>query len=330
MTTSMPNRPGPDPSGTMGGLSVLIGAFYGIACYNCIEIYVLMFYTFRRKKTPYFWCIFISNTGIAIHEFCAFRLWGLSPNVAVGVFTGISWFLMTTGQSFVLYMRLHLVVQDRRKLHWVLAIIIFTTVSLQLPTGAMFIALVAEPPDRQNNLKPAYDIIRVVQLSGYLIQETFITGVYVYAFNNTSKHLRIIKHGSRRMLRELIALIILTVLFDIALIVNGLVGDYRIQTTLKPAIYSIKLKAELYVLNNLVSWSQSPSSSLDIFPPNTNERQQLSLSQARSENTSSSEPVSSLPSISTSERKAVGSNQEIAVAESGRIRLQRDRDLSYP
>ncbi|KAI0880957.1 uncharacterized protein GGS22DRAFT_78266 [Annulohypoxylon maeteangense] len=287
----MSNQPGPD-HGKTWGIDVVVGAFFGIAVYNALEVYILMFNTFRRKNTLYFWTILAANTGVLLHLLYVFRLWSLAPNLPMAVFTSIGWILMSTGQSLVLYLRLHLVIHDRRKLRWILSLIIFTFITLQVPTTATFLALCASPPDSANGkkFKDAFDVFKIAQLAGFLIQEAVISGIYVYAFHKTSRRLRMVREDQvKKMLHELIALVVIVVLFDVALIVDELVGNYQIQTTLKPAVYSIKLKAELFVLNNLVTWMQTPSTTSGSGASNPNARKPVPLDRLSSGHTLTSE-----------------------------------------
>ncbi|KAI1373493.1 hypothetical protein F4677DRAFT_448321 [Hypoxylon crocopeplum] len=242
---------------------LLIGAFFGIACYNSIEVYLLAFTTFERKNTLYFWSMLVANTGIILHELSAtLRLFHLAPNVPMVPLASVGWWMTTTGQSVVLYSRLHLVVSDPHKLRWVLAAIAFTFLTLQLPTTITFIGVNATPKDKPDIFTGAFDVFKIIQLAVFTIQEAAISGLYVYAFNATSKPMRIIKGDKvRTLLRQLIALFLLVVALDATLMGVEYAGYFQIQTTLKPVVYSIKLKVELFVLNNLVNLVQSRSCS---------------------------------------------------------------------
>ncbi|KAI1207429.1 uncharacterized protein F4807DRAFT_469266 [Annulohypoxylon truncatum] len=245
------------------GIDVIVGIFLGIAVYNALEVYLLMFKTFRRKNTMYFWTILVSNSGVFPCLLYMFHLWGLAPNFPMAVCTSVGWVFMSTGQSFVLYLRLHLVLHDRRKLRWVLSLIIFTFVTLQVPATVTFLAMSSYPPDSRKGkpFKDAFGVFKVAQLVGFMIQEVVIAGIYLYSFRCTSQRLRMVREDQvKKMMHELIALVVIVVLLDGALTVNELVGNFQIQTTLRPAVYTVKLKAELFILNNLVTWMQTPSS----------------------------------------------------------------------
>ncbi|KAI1105435.1 hypothetical protein F4804DRAFT_350737 [Jackrogersella minutella] len=256
----MYNQPPSVEDGLTWAIAAATGGFFAIAIYNSIEIYFLIFHTFRRKNTPYFWTIMAANTGIIIHETAALGLFHLAPALVMAVTASIGWWLMTTGQSVILYLRLHLVMQDRRKLRAVLILIAATFVTMQIPATIAFLALMSVPPKNKPIFANLFGVFKVIQLVGFTIQESLISALYVWAFKKTSQRLSMVREDRiRKMLYELVGLFLVILLLDIVLVIDETVGDFRVQTTLKPAVYSIKLKVELLVLNNLVSWMQSPS-----------------------------------------------------------------------
>ncbi len=64
-----------------------------------------------------------------------FQVWK-NDYVSVAFIT-IGWYAMVTGQSLVLYSRLHLVVRDDRKIRWVLYMIIIDVFLFHFPTTVM-------------------------------------------------------------------------------------------------------------------------------------------------------------------------------------------------
>lgn len=115
--------------------AMVIAAFCAIAWFNTLELQVRIFLKFKRYTGLYFWSLFASSWGCAIHAlgflFLDFRI--ITQANAVGVMIGVSWWCMVTGQALVLYSRLHLVVRDTRKVRWVLIMIITNFFILHLP-----------------------------------------------------------------------------------------------------------------------------------------------------------------------------------------------------
>ena len=61
-----------------------------------------------------------------------FQFW--KNNYISCAFITLGWYFMVTGQSLVLYSRLHLLVRDARKLKWILCMIIADVFLFHIPT----------------------------------------------------------------------------------------------------------------------------------------------------------------------------------------------------
>lgn len=115
--------------------AMTIASFTTIAWVNTIELQIRIWYRFKRYTGLYFWSLLVSSWGCALHPLSFlmldFKIW---KNAQVtGIVIGISWWAMVTGQALVLYSRLHLVVRDRRKIRWVLIMIITNVFVLHIP-----------------------------------------------------------------------------------------------------------------------------------------------------------------------------------------------------
>ncbi|KAI0597153.1 hypothetical protein F4775DRAFT_561715 [Biscogniauxia sp. FL1348] len=240
-------------------IAMLIAGFLAIACYNSVEIYIFILRTFRRRNGLYFWSMLAANSGIPLHSVSSLlRYFSLAPNTPMTVLVVLGWWLMVTGQSVVLYSRLHLVVGEPRKLRYVAAMIAAVFITLQLPTSVLFIATNAMNLKDGNPLVSTFNVFEKTQLAVFTLQESIISGLYVYEASTALKHMEVIKGRKVRMLfRELVALFILVVVLDITLMTTEYTNHFLIQTTYKPLVYSIKLKVEALVLNDLVTLLQS-------------------------------------------------------------------------
>ncbi|KAI1847577.1 hypothetical protein JX265_000828 [Neoarthrinium moseri] len=239
-------------------IAMVIGGFFALACYNSIEIFIFIFSTFKRKTGLYFWSMLAANTGIVMHAISVLlRFFSLAPNLPMCAVIDVSWFLMVTGQAVVLYSRLHLVVGDPRKIRWVLIMIIGCFVFIQLPTASLFITTNVGGSVTDSTLT-VFNVFERMQVAVFTIQEGIISFLYVYEASRGLKLMDVIK-GPRvqAVNRELIALFILVVTLDITLMVTEYTNNFQIQTTYKPVVYSIKLKVEALVLNNLILLVQS-------------------------------------------------------------------------
>ncbi|KAM0819998.1 hypothetical protein AB5N19_05816 [Seiridium cardinale] len=239
-------------------VAMVIGGFFALACYNSIEVYVFIGHTFKRKTGLYFWSMLAANSGIPIHATgVLLRFFSLAPNLPMCVVISIGWILMVSGQAMVLYSRLHLIVGDPRKIRWVLIMIITLFLVVQIPTSLLFITANADIPTQPLS-GTIFNVYEKVQITMFTLQEAIISGLYVYEASSGLKMMDVIKGPRVRALnRELVAVFILVVTLDITLMITEYTDNFQIQTTYKPVVYSIKLKVEALVLNNLLSLVQS-------------------------------------------------------------------------
>ncbi|KAF5020129.1 hypothetical protein F66182_7840 [Fusarium sp. NRRL 66182] len=228
-----------------------IAGLFAIACYNCVEILISLLHRFKRHDGLYFWSMIVATLGIILHSIVVLlRYYSLGPNFLLCVLTCIGWYGMVTGQSVVLYSRLHLIVEDRSRTRWVLYMIIINFCILHVPTTILFLG--SNTRDSSRYLE-AFNVYERIQLAGFCIQETIISGLYIWETSRGLKPIFAVKKAmERKIIRYLIIVNVLVILLDISLIVTQYMSHFNIQTTYKPVVYSIKLKMEFVVLNKLL------------------------------------------------------------------------------
>ena len=234
-------------------MRTVLAVLTAIACYNGIEITVIIISVFKKYSGLYFWSLFASSfvgvvpysIGFLLKFFNLSTIWLSLSLLTVG------WYCMVTGQSLVLYSRLHLVIHSDRTLRNVLIMIIVNAVSLHIPTT--FFTFGANVRS-EKIFVTGYGVMERIQMTGFCIQEFVISGLYIFAvmkllalFPDTSK---------RKLMHQLLLINTVIVIMDIALLVIEFSNFYAIQITLKGVVYSIKLKLELAVLSNLVDLIQ--------------------------------------------------------------------------
>lgn len=82
---------------------------------------------------------------------------------------------MITGQSVLLYFRLHIVVKNQKQIRFVLIMIIFNAIWLDIPI------IVLVYGSNSSNPEPfvgAYPIFEKLQLTVYFVQETIVSALY--------------------------------------------------------------------------------------------------------------------------------------------------------
>ncbi|KAJ5963966.1 uncharacterized protein N7479_003842 [Penicillium vulpinum] len=228
----------------------IFSAFSAVAWYNAIELIILCFVSFRRWNGAYFWSLLISSACIIPYSLGFVLLFfptGVTPWLCVTLFL-VSWYGMVTGQSVVLWSRLHLVLQNRKLLRGVLWMICIDAVIFHLPTTAILYGAVAHPTGRWAR---GYDIMERIQLVGFCVQEFIISSIYVW---ETVKLLRLRPAGRPHgILNQLLVINIIILVLDISVVVIQYVGYYAIQVMFKPVAYSIKLKLEYAILGKLIA-----------------------------------------------------------------------------
>ncbi|KAJ5467926.1 hypothetical protein N7475_005678 [Penicillium sp. IBT 31633x] len=237
-------------------VQTLMIVFTSIALYNAIELFILLFLTFTHYRGLYFWTLMLSVVlGVIPHAIgYLLELFSLAPLWLSLTLSTIGFYVMVPGQSVVLYSRLHLVVHNNKVLRFVLWLIIIDAIIILIPTTVLTFctAYIASPP-----MVRGYNVMERLQLAWFCAQEFVISGIYI---TEAVKLLRLMPDKDRRRTRimyELLAINFVIILLDICLLVTEYIGYYSVQTTLKPMVYSIKLKLEFGVLGKLVTLVQN-------------------------------------------------------------------------
>lgn len=246
------------------GLQIAMGTFTGVAWYNATELIALIFVTFRQYRGLYFWSLLVSSAFGVLPYSVGFlmKFFQLTSATWLSVtFLTLGWYAMVTGQSMVLYSRLHLLNRNPKILRPVLCMIIIDAIILHIPTTVLtYGSNFASSNSRYVN---GYNIMEKIQMTGFCLQEFILSGIYIY---ETIGLLRANpEYGRRKIMYQLLAINFIIILMDIGLLVVEYMNIYVIETTLKGAIYSIKLKLEFAVLGQLIrlvrthSWQPDPT-----------------------------------------------------------------------
>ena len=195
----------------------IAAVFLSIALYNFLELNVYIFTLFKRRSGLYFWSFTISTWGIVFNAtgYTLMHLAEIPEKNIYATFILIGWCAMITGQSVVLYSRLHIVMHNRKKLR---AVLVY---------GAN-----SSNPDPF--VKP-YAIYEKIQLSVFIAQELIISGLYVF---ETTKLLRMERtignFGTKSLLHHLMFVNFLVILLDFSILGLEFADMFEIQTSWKP------------------------------------------------------------------------------------------------
>ena len=231
----------------------ILAAGTAVAWVYAIELDLVIFYTFRRRQGLYFWSLLVGSWGCVLHAlgFILKFLVGTSWLVDLP-FIEVGWVCMVTGQAFVLYSRLHLVVRKPRTLNYVLALIIVDAIVLHIPT---IIFTYGSNSPNADFWTSKFNVMERIQLAGFCIQEFIISTIYIVS---TVRMLGAIYHSmTRKVMFQLIAINALCIGMDIVLIGLEYTNNYVGEASIKPMIYAIKLKLEFAVLNQLMGLTKA-------------------------------------------------------------------------
>ncbi|KAG6357065.1 hypothetical protein INS49_014942 [Diaporthe citri] len=235
----------PSPPRLMGRDSVSIvetnkGLWFALAClagvglWNASEIVLVVWWTFKRRRTLYFWSLMLAAFGViicSVAQVIDFSL-GRHNSMLVVVLGSAGWIPMVTGQSLVLYSRLHLLWVDNRIMNFLLTMIIFN--GLTMHGGAFTINILARALQTQS-LTKAYDIMERTEVTVFFVQEITLSMLYLWRCRHFLR-----QYGRRMESEETAAMKILEYM-----------GYNYVQIKVKDFIYSFKLKVEIGALNSL-------------------------------------------------------------------------------
>lgn len=151
----------------------------GVSIYNCVELMPYIFATFKRYKGLYFWSLLVSILGILMSNVSNLvsNFYPNPPRLQVGLVGLFGWALMVTGQSLVLYSRLDLLPLANSTRRWVLRVIIFNAVTMQVPIIVVNTGSKSASPER---FLPVFSIYERIQIIVFFLQEMGLSCVYLW------------------------------------------------------------------------------------------------------------------------------------------------------
>ncbi|KAM0256496.1 hypothetical protein ACHAQJ_004907 [Trichoderma viride] len=235
---------------------IVMYVFFSLALYNVGELICHIAVTFKRFRGLYCWSFLVATCGIALNA-VGFLLRTIGGPLSTYVYTalGISgWAAMVTGQSLVLYSRLHIVLPRERLVRGILIMIIVNAIWLLVP--ATVLIFLCDSPDAGRYQVP-YFTFEKIELTVFFVQEVIISVLYIRETYNILRSYRgLVTGANRATMVHLILINFVIIALDISILILQYTNHYDLQTAWKPLVYSIKLKMEFSVLNRLVELSQ--------------------------------------------------------------------------
>ena len=173
------------------------------------------------------------------------------------------------GQPVVLWSSLHLLTNSRKILRWSLYMIIVNGFILHSITTILTFCSNANDfePSTLQHFVNGYSIFEKIQMVGFFVQESILSIIYIRetirllrlgetvqddvgSFEDGTAQLR--NATVRKTMYQALAINVIIIIMDVALLATEFANLYLIETTLKGVVYSIKLKLEFAVLSKLV------------------------------------------------------------------------------
>ena len=241
------------PSPSVAPAIVIFGS---LTLYNALELSVIIYTTFKRRSTLYFWSFLASTFGLVpqsiiwlLKASSPFHLGPAWPTIVL-----IGWICMVTGQSLVLYSRLHIICLSEARLRLVRNMIIFNAFALHIPT--IVLSFGRDYSNSSGRFDLAMAVFEKIQVSGFFLQEVSISGIYIWETVVWLKARKGFGPGEeqrgRRMMVHLVLVNVVVLVLDITILVLECVGLRDVQRAYKFFAYSVKLKVEFSILNQLV------------------------------------------------------------------------------
>lgn len=245
-------------SGTLSHrTSLIVIVFLALGVYNATEVLIKILRTFRAYRGVYFYALVASAVGIVLHAFgYFFRNFDVIDSLPLEIFlVGPGGMMMITGQSIVLYSRLHLISRSQSKDRWILVMIMIDLLVIQVGATTLYAGSQSAHPDTYLAI---YKVWERFQVTAFFVQECIISGLYIYRTYLLMQNSSAFRTSdARRMLNHLVLVNILVIALDVTILSFQYAGLYDIQTSWKTLAYSVKLKFEFYILNRLVELTKN-------------------------------------------------------------------------
>ncbi|KAI1442244.1 hypothetical protein F5Y02DRAFT_266341 [Annulohypoxylon stygium] len=259
-------------------MALAMAGFAGASWCLGIEISISLFLLFKRRRGLYFWSCAIGIWGVILQTLfiilADFGIW-VDKRVPITLIY-LTWAMMVISQSWVLFSRLHLILQQPRILNWIRAILIFTSIVI----GSITIVLGTLAQTSKPSLFPVNSIWDRFQTAIFFVQETTLSILYIYQTRlylrdlapllkpagsstttsssitrtttaaTTTSASRIAK--KKTLLHHLLYINVLIILLDVTLLGIQNASLFYLAGAFKPAVYGAKLKLEFVILNRLI------------------------------------------------------------------------------
>lgn len=238
------------------GEDIAAGGFVGMTLFLFLEVNLMIFRAFKKRRGLYFWSMQIGTLGVLmatvgtiLKAFClpsVSAIWPLHT-----LFILIGWAVYCTAQSLVLYSRLHLVMRNPRIQRYVLYMIVSTIFIFIIP-HYVFVWPSYNALDREMSSlwSPREAIAQRYTQMGYTITESIISGLYIWSLVGLLRLKSNVRQ--RRVMSDLIYVNIVVIALDFLEVGFVYTNQIGISQPVQNFSYILKLRLEFLVLNQLM------------------------------------------------------------------------------
>jgi len=249
-----------DPEAIPVPTRIVFTVFLAVAIYNALELYFSILATFTRRRGLYFWSLLVSTTGV--HSLAVGLLLNYYGVLGTGtarmlsiVLILVGWNTAIVAQSLVLYSRLHLLHFGVQTLRRVLLLILINSTWVSI--SGWIVVTGANIPGGASHERwlIAYSIWEKIEILYFFLQEIGLSLMYlVCCYTFWAQEAMRQSSRTRRLIQHLGFVNVLVIALDVIILYLEYSGNYLIQTSYKTWVYSVKLKVEISILNQLVDF----------------------------------------------------------------------------
>ncbi|KAK2616635.1 hypothetical protein QQS21_000458 [Conoideocrella luteorostrata] len=243
--------------------------FFAVGCtfislYNTIELNIITLSTFKNWKGLYFWSLLTAANGIALHSIgYALPNFFSVKNPAIFIpFVAVGWGSMVIGQSLVLFSRLHLLGHHFSRLKPLLAFIVINGAGFEL-VMIVFLAIGTSWQDKAR-WGPIIATFEKVEVTVFFLQEIGLSALYIKACFSIFNVNGVRGGTSQTMRQHLLWVNVFVVLISLTVLLLQYFDLFTLQIAYKSFAYSVKLKAEIWILSKLVDIYRPKSSGSNV------------------------------------------------------------------
>jgi hypothetical protein len=204
-----------DGTSNHGQFLIAMGALTGASLFCNIELWGLIWITFKRRTGLYFWSILVATIGSFLYNINVILGYFVTipvPTWAFGITGVLGYLIYVPAEYFVLYSRLHLLSTSPRVLRWTIVVVATEYALVTIPLAVFWTWGMVDP--QSNTVNFVGDRLQQIEVCAYTAVGIILSSIYfiqtVRMWGTSSEPL------IKRVLVHLVCINALLVLLDFA------------------------------------------------------------------------------------------------------------------